>query len=296
MKWFLIFCFALALALPAPSQAAQAPALPAPPDCSGYAEKRIYVESQGWWMQTPGRPDGKEFGHLHTGLCFPFGQTVNGVVPFDVRLHMHMNPGVLKKLTIQVWNGGTGASASKILGYRCADDCDYWVHLEVDMGKHPYSGWQEVRIRPSVTEPDGNELVGSTSYQLQAANGKPRKDYRPDGPTQGKGWYSKGTDYAQSQFFDSIPTDAVSGVWRPTAGCHASTLKVSGCIVTVDPDFHHGDFGRVLLRYKGEWRGALAIDTAVLEPGWHRLVVRTDVNDPRGSTLSGLFVVWFEVV
>jgi len=292
MKWLvrrsLFLILLLILLFPPAVHAASDPLT-----CVGYPEPRVFLDSQAWWMQTPGQ-SGKDFGHVHTSLCFPLGKTVSGIVPFDIRLTMHENPGVLKKLAIQVWNGGTGASASKTLGYRCADTCVYWVHLDVDMGKHPYSGWQEVRIRPTVVEPDGNQLVGSTSYQVYVQNGHPVKSYRPADFLQGKGWYSQ-TGYAQARITSPLPTGPVAGKWTIQIGCDASSKPVTGCGVYIDPDFHANSDGRVQLSVKGGWKGSVTIDTTQLANGMHKLVVRSAVGDPRGSTLFGLLGVTFEV-
>lgn len=293
MKWqSAIVLLLLALLFPPAARAA-------PESCAGYAEPRVWVESQAWWQNTPGS-GGKEFGHLHTALCFPLAQRVRGVVPLDIKLHFHMNPGRLESLTVQISPDGSGQYVAAQKKFKPAltcptEDCDFWVHLDADTSRLGVDGQHEWRIRPKITEPDGNTLVGSTSYTAYTANGgRPIKNYREQGLTQGKGWYSK-TGYAQAQFYGPLSTGPVSGRWSVQVGCHASDKPVSACIVTVDPDFHHGDFGRMQLRYKGAWKGSVTVDTAALAPGPHRLVVRTDVNDPRGSTLSGLLVVPFEV-
>ena len=58
-----------------------------PPDCSGYPEARVFLESQAWWWlsnKTDRVQTGDDFGHVHIGTCFPHAQTISGDVEFDV--------------------------------------------------------------------------------------------------------------------------------------------------------------------------------------------------------------------
>jgi len=271
-------------------------AAPDPLTCAGYAEPRVFADSQAWWMQTAGKT-GTENGHVHTDVCFPFRQHVKGIVPLDIRLVMHNNPGKLDQLAVQVWNGGTGASAKKSFSPAlvCATDCEFWVHLEVDTTKHPYDGWQEWRIRPRVVEPDGKQLIGSTSYQAYLENGKPIKNYRDPNFVQGKGWYSA-VNYAQARVTAGYTYGAaVSGKWAITIACDASNLPVTGCLATIDPNFHLLQPGITQHTNAGPFKGTVTIDTTTLANGPHRLVIRTDVNAPTGSTLSGVLNLPFTV-
>src|SRR4051812_41506413 len=50
-------------------------------DATVYAEKRVFLESQGWWGAR--RPDGTvpkrgDAEHIHVGMCFPLQQTISG--------------------------------------------------------------------------------------------------------------------------------------------------------------------------------------------------------------------------
>ena len=67
--------------------------------------------------------------------------------------------------------------------------------------------------------------------------------------------------------------------------------------VRIDPDFHAQPPvpGALLVDGAGGWAGSAAIDTTLLTNGRHRLVLRADCDDPRGSTNSGVLVVTFTV-
>src|SRR5215210_8747802 len=66
----------------------------APGTCDGYPQPRVFLESQAWWQTAPSA-FGSDFGHVHAGTCFPYLQSISGVVPFDVVTKLHDNPGLL---------------------------------------------------------------------------------------------------------------------------------------------------------------------------------------------------------
>lgn len=268
-----------------------------PVACTGYNEPRVFADSQGWWVRMPGQT-GTDFGHIHTDVCFPFRQHVSGIVPFDVRLTMHNNPGQLTKLVLQI--GGSGQYTAAQIKFNpaltCSGDCTWWFHLDANTAGFSNDGWQEFRFRPNITEPDGNQLVGSTSYQAYLQNGKPVSNYRDQNFMQGKGWYT-GVNYAQARITKGYTYGApVSGNTTVTLKCDSTTLPVSGCLVTIDPDFHNGNNGIVQLQKNGPFSGSVTIDTTKLTNGAHSLVIRTDVADnKRSSTLGGVLKLPFTV-
>ncbi len=54
---------------------------------------RSSILRRGGWPK--GAQAGTSYGHVHMGTCFPLNQTVSGVVPFDIELVLHENPGAL---------------------------------------------------------------------------------------------------------------------------------------------------------------------------------------------------------
>ncbi len=286
----------------------------APEDCSRYGgAKRVYLEAQAWWMPTPGKSGGTDQGHLHQGTCFPWAQQIKGTIPFDIRLMLHNNPGKLESLTMQIFGDKGSAVAAKksfsppLTIANCAQsggilstdamgmkNCLWIVHLEADTTVAPYDGRQEFRIRPKISEPDGNTMVGSTSWQAYLTNGKPQNDYRSYDLMQGKGWYS-GASYSIARIDGGFPTGPVKGTLSLKARCESDGPPVGHCLAAIDPDFHAGNPGTTILDQHGAWQGTIAIDTTKLSNGTHRLFLKTDTDDKRGSSNGGVQVFYFTV-
>jgi|SRR5690242_5831158 len=273
-----------------------APQPPAPDDCSQYAEPRVFLDSQSWWTTFPGQ-SGTNFGHTHVSTCFPLGQHVSGVISLNVRVTMHDNPGSLDTLTIQMGASGNYVAAQQKFKppLTCTNTCQWWVPLQVNVGGFPNSGYQEVRIRAHVREPDGKINSGSTGWQIYVDNGKPRKDYRQSTFIQGTGWYTD-VEYTQSRLLSGLPPAIVSGVWLPRVECHTNKVPVTECLVTIDPDFHMNNDGIVFLRVNHSFRDYVPIDTRLLTNGLHKLVIRTDATAPTDSTASGVLGAPFMVM
>jgi hypothetical protein len=266
--------------------------------CTGYPERRVFLESQGWWVQTPGST-GTDFGHVHVGMCFPLGQQVRGVVTLDVRLTMHDNPGRLGRLDggIRTRDGGYSLWSVPI-GLTCpTGTCVVWTQLKVDTSQVPTDGRAEWRFRPRVRTPDGKAFDPSTGWQAYLANGggRPVEHYRDRDSAIARGWYED-SGYVNAGI-SAVPTAPVSGTWTPSVnldtGSEGPPVTFHG--VYVDPDFHRGSKGIVIREGQGPYGGTVAIDTARLSPGPHRLVLRSDARDPSGSTSSGVLVVHFTV-
>jgi hypothetical protein len=296
--FLLAICLAGLLTAAPGTAAAQTPA-PDPQTCTGYPEKRIFLESQGWWTRTNGMA-GTDFGHVHSGTCFPWGQRISGRLRFDVRLTMHENPGVITSLQVQMFGSGAPEPIAKIpLNYTCAATCTWWVPVEIDTTL-AYDGCQEFRFQAWVREPDGKQLLATTGFRAHVTNGREVKPYcGASGAnwTEGRGWYTD-SGYENARVEDTLPMEPVSGVWSPKlkATVGADGIAPTHHLIAVDPNFHMGSSGWVLQEGAGGWGAArLAIDTTRLADGAHRLVIRTDANAFDGSTLSGLLVVPFTV-
>lgn len=271
---------------------------PTPTSCStGYAEPRILLDSQAWWTRT----SGPGFGHVHTMLCWPVRQTVRGVVPLDIQLTMHDDPGgKLTGIVVQIGSDGSYVAAKRTFNppLTCADTCVWQVHLDANTSNFGANGWNEFRIRPKVVESDGKIKIGSTSYQAYIDNpGKPIKNYRPADFFQGKGWYS-GVAYAQARTTSPLPFGPIGGNWTLAFACDSSQIAVSGCTVMVDPDLHAvpPDPGTVLFQRSGAYKGSLVIDTTRFANGVHKVVIASDVRaTAAGGTERGMLGVYITV-
>jgi hypothetical protein len=288
----------LALLLPAPSSGASLSVPePNPVTCEGYPEPRVFLEGQDWWQPT--LSGSEDFGHVHAGACFPrthlpdgTPNVVTGRVRLDVRVVMHENPGVLRFVRVHLTDRSANHHVARVdIGERCIVDgprwdrsmhgCVWWVPVEFDTTAAAYDGFQEVRLSANVRQVETDDAMFSSSgWQLYLGNGNPVRHYRAnsDGTprefTEGRGWY-EGANYTNARLGSRIPY-VVSGVWEPEVRLAAGSggVAVQRSFAAVDPDFHHGVEGKVLLDRPGPYSGRLRIDTTELSDGPHRLYLR----------------------
>jgi hypothetical protein len=271
-------------------------------DCSGYVERRQFVESQGWWTQTPGQT-GTDFGHIHVGACIPERETIRGVVPLDVRVILHDNPGTLRYLGIVVKGAGYEATVAKptIPNFTCpSGTCSGWLHYDLDTSLFQRSGRQEIRFRTLLDTPDGNSMHAGLNFQVIVDNGKAFDDYEREPHLRGKGWYTTSGYCEATMKSVPIPDAPLSGTWSPTvAMIEHSTGTVNDLVtahsVRLDPDLHNGVEGTILRSGAGTFEGPVAIDTTRLTNGPHRLMLKADCENAAGSTNAGLLVIPFVV-
>ena len=275
---------------------------PNPITCAGYAQNRVFLEAQGWWTK-PGLPVGMASEHVHVATCFPWKQTLGGLVRFDVRVMVHnLEPGsTLKRTRIHTYNGGGSTLATIEWGnYVClADDCTLWKTVYVDTKRSRYDGRQEFRFLTSVGRPDGREIHVSTRWQAYLSNGKTVRNYRSSDNYMGAaGWYTD-RGYQTALMPSGIPLAPVAGVWTPSVKlAHGSDAFTSTRhFVAVDPNFHMGMAGTVVKEGAGEYSGKVGVDTTRLSNGAHRLIIRVDQNGTQGTagTVSGAFAIPFTV-
>jgi hypothetical protein len=280
--------------------AAAGHAAPDPTTCTGYSEPRVFLGAQDWWMQTPGQT-GSDQGHVHAEACVPYEQTVSGAVAFDVRVVMHDNPGHVSAVGVKLKQPGAFVPiGSTRVSLDCPPPgtCSWIVHVVADTARASYDGRAQLRIKAQGRTNDGFFRSAILRFPVFLANGKSRVDSAATtvGAT---GWYTRAgyTNVAVSR----IPTEPVSGTWTVTAKFSltpepdGSGDAVTHRFASIDPDFHMGDPGTVIVDDTGPMRGSVAVDTTKLTNGPHRLFLRADAPDSRGSTNSGAFVVPFTV-
>jgi len=293
-----------------------AEAAPNPLTCEGYPQPRLFLESQAWWLASPGR-SGTSFGHVHSGTCFPYRQTVSGQLTLHVRSMLHENVGTLTHVRVQAYN--KGAYSVKTLktvsqSFRCPsttpDDCTTWTTVTVDTSLLPYDGLTEFRVHSQAKEPDGNIMLASTGWLAKVRNGKPYHDttyLNASGTvqTEGRGWYghsfSSGDNlgYANARFLSALPTAPVSGTWSPAVQTIAGAdgKPITHTLVTINPQFHAAPANRgwVQVERNAAWRGTLAVDTTMLPNGPHRLGILASADQSVGSRQTGVQIIPFTV-
>ena len=285
--------------------------VPDPLTCVGYAQPRVFLDAQGWWT-AEGAQTGTNFGHIHVSTCFPLNQTVSGVVPFDIQIVMHKNPGTVVTIVPQLCYS-TGQTCLRYpdigLDLRCDPvtevTCTSWVHYDWDTSLYQYDGRTTFRFRTEVLEPDGTLLRTANEWLARVANGHPIRDFKPGTLIGGKGWYSFG-HYSAGWIDGGYPQPVTTGPWKVRFHCtstktaETTTPPLGECLVTVDPDFHNGNEGTVLYRSTSGSQAiaAVQIDLSTLAPGAHALVIRSTsvINPPSGpSTKAGILKVPFTV-
>lgn len=273
-------------------------------DCSRYPEKRIFLETQAWWMdtasiKTPTQTSVKGIGgHTHTATCFPQDQDFNGsTLHLDLRLMIHKgNNSKIAKLDI-----GKGPSGTSLVQksfnppLQCTSDgtdlkaaCTWWVPIDVPTSS--LSGYEEIRIRFFSDFSNGQRLNASTGWQAWFhGHGK---TYRTPPFLEARGWFT-GTNYENAQFLSQIPYGPVSGSYtfntnmKPGSGGIATGTHS----VNVDALFAADNFGKVLKQGTGPFGGSVTWDTTQYTNGWHCLAIVTSSIDKGGGTDTGVLQI-----
>lgn len=291
---------ALLLVVAVAASPGAAAARPDPMTCVGYPQSRQFVESQAWWTRTPGQ-SGSDFGHLHLGACIPEREVVGRRQRLDVRVMMHNNPGTLKYASLVVKGREYERTVAKRrLGhFSCpAGTCARWARFRLRPAQFQRSGLQEVRFRAFMEEPDGNEMHTSINWQVRVRNGRPRSNVTRRPYLRGKGWYT-GAGYCEAAYRSvPLPDAPLWASWDPILAMDwhgdEDDLPVTHHSVRLDPDVHAGVSGVILRDANGPWIGKQPVDLQALGPGSHKLMLRSDCEDPRGSTNAGVLVISFD--
>lgn len=283
---------------PTPSPSASPTPVPDGPNpltCTGYPERRIFLEVQSWWDGT----NTNGMAHVHAGTCFPLGQTVHGVVRLDTRITMHDNPGHLFALSTDLFTNGLGTGDNNYikLDRYCSGTCQFWVTSYVDT-RGALDGWHEIRIKARVRFADERRQMTSTGWVVRTENGNAYGSSRDaTGAVIGRGWY-EGDGYQNPDIrsMSSVLGGPVSGTWTVNVrlGPGGQGFAPTFTAAYVDPDFHMGSEGWRVLSRLTTYLGPLAIDTTRLANGPHRLVLRVE-SEHNGEMLDGILVLPFTV-
>jgi len=311
IKILAVVFIALSLLLPINVEAAPL-AVTSPMGCT---TNEVFADIQDWWTHTD---PAKDHGHLHVGICFPFGKEISGIYTFRVRSVLHDNPGTITRLAMYVEssplvtgtktcapNGGlaciptvprTLKDCLKTHGVYTDNNetCTWWDQLQVNIGAVKEDGYQEFRMKGYVKEPDGKEMIVSNALIAYVNNGRTVSNTSNPTRLTGRGWYTD-AGYANANI-ENPPMKTIQGIWKPYVIFNApSGDPVTGYYAALDTDFHNNNPGIPIKSGTSAWRGNIAIDTTKLTNGWHRLFLKTDAKQPDGFTNSGVLAIWFEV-
>jgi hypothetical protein len=275
-------------------------------DCSGYTPRRVFLETQAWWMDTnsitgpvpPGqKPVNGIGGHAHTATCFPQDQEIpNGNYHFDVRLMLHKGQvGEIDWLDIGL--GPDGQSLShKVFnprlkcpgGESLAVMCEMWIPIDLTVDNRIPPGYGELRFRFHLRQPNGEEQFASTSWMGYYHGSHNVYNRRPP-MLMARGWYT-GANYESAQLISPFPYEPVSGNWTFKVAMVPGSggIPVATHSVHVDARFNMDDFGLIVNQGRGEFSGDVTLDTTRLNNGNHCVAVRVDSVDKNGGTDTGI--------
>lgn len=270
-------------------------------DCLGYPESRQFVDSQSWWRRTP-NASGTDFGHVHLGGCIPEREVHTTDITLDVRVVMHANPGKIAEVVLVTKTPSTETTRIKdksLAGMTCpTGTCEAWLRWKVPLSWFDSSGLQEIRYRVYVDEPDGNRMIASLNYQTYIKNGRPLRPVTRYPYLRGKGWYT-GAGYCEASFRQPLPDVGVGTAFSPALAMvdhgKSTDRPVTHAEVLRDADFHAGKPGKVLAENSDSLGPTPVPVGGDAAQGVHRLTIKADCKDPRGSTNSGILVVPFKI-
>ncbi|MEK6719427.1 MAG: hypothetical protein AABZ33_02010 [Chloroflexota bacterium] len=252
------------------------------------------IEAQAWWLAPDEAAPGR---HTHIATCFPTG-VVSGRITFPITVKWHAQPlgATATRVRIQADGSNIWSQTSGLPVVGGVADVGVTINATIDTDRLS-TGRHELRFAAATRQPDDQTQLVSSGWQLCVRSCTPRLTRSADNWTEARGWYTGGIGYENARFLTALPVGPVTGTWRPTVQCAApSGASPSMCEVYLDPDFHHGSAGTLLYHADGAAKTTLAIDTAALATGTHKLVIRTDAQSasPRGVD-SGVMVVSFTV-
>lgn len=287
-------------------------------DQTTYSDRRVFLESQGWWGKNTGGtvPKYGNAEHLHVGMCFPLRDTVSGTTTFRIRVMGHRLPvgSVVKSTSLHDPDQGTHISLGSIAWNHTItqadhDDPDGWVKwdtLTFNTSVMP-NGLRELRNLTKVERPadagqtDGAEIHASSGWCWTVANGAGAhvaSGTCATSPTftMARGWYDcfeyKLAEVRGWDPYATIPrgvnyTLSISG--RDGAG---DNIDMTGWEVRLDPNFHHDTLGFKVDSGGGSVFGrSVTIPAAQMTgPKVHKLVVigfaNTNCTTPTGAGIK----------
>lgn len=237
-----------------------------------YPERRVFLESQGWWGERENDGDVPRFGdaeHLHIGACFPLQQTVSGTVRMDFRVVAHNAPEGSMITETRFHDPDNEGIGRVIIDWDHEIDTAppsnvvLWAEdVEIDTTVYQ-DGLREARPLTLMERPDGAGIhaSGGWCWNIQNTPGTADDpDPRPlcgNGFIQGRGWYDC-FEYKLAQTWRwRYPYDGIPAAQNYALDVHlrdgaSGTEGVTGHFARLDPRFHMNDQGVVLFDHGGE--------------------------------------------
>lgn len=259
----------------------------------------VEIEAQDWWTQNGDPAPGR---HIHTTVHFPLHQVVSGTFTLPVDVALHGNPGRVGFVRIQLFDKYT--KVVNVSGWQCATDCTFHVDIPINTSGLADAKW-EARVTANIAASDatfGKRMYTTSRYHLFTENGnggsndKSQPVYRSPGVA---GWY-EGPGYTNVYCGSGIVSGAESGfdlLTQTQTGVVSTACRWDGSgryMATVNPNFHAGNPGKVLLSGSGATSKKITIDTTQLPAGRNNLVVLSCTKVSSGES-CGVIKMPFQV-
>lgn len=278
-----------------------------------YPEPRVYLEVQGWLTKV-GETPGHHSEHVHSGTCFPQGQTWAPKVRRRGRLdYRHILHNVVGYKVVRVRGGfvdtdvkinATDAQLAR-LNAAARGSADTTVAVfqsyRLNFRRARSNGRKELRtgldLRRSSSEALADRWFTSTGWQSYFAFPRRRttSPIRDCDSLISRNWITQleyGNVGLRCSWRASRMDDVVPGSWTVRADMASGVDRGS---LHVDADFHHhpddpGIWSRTL---SGEQR--VAIPTAGFSPGTHRLAYMGHEGGDSEITSTSITVIPFRI-
>lgn len=194
---------------------------------------------------------------------------VDGRVSFPVRVTLHDQVGSTNIVRLQD-EGSYAQTIPFVLG-PCAD-CSRDLTITADVSSWS-TGRHELRFTANVPDEQPNasgdqRMFQSTGIQLCVRSCTP--SYRSGDWLEARGWYD-GHGYQNARLTSSVASVRSGGTISVRLAPGSEGLPTTGSGVYIDPDFHNGSSGIVVLERSGPFTGSVTLPS--LPPGAHRLVL-----------------------
>jgi hypothetical protein len=234
-------------------------------------------EVQGWKTQDQ---------HIHETFAMPFFTTISAPVTLQVDDLLHNAPTIEHVNFVDLQDQGTTISKASVSVWGDGSpEQRFSATVTIDPAKFAHSGWQEVRVRSNIDKPDRE--FPTTRLCLFINNGKSRSDYCGGPGVQGRcgggAWYPDIPSNYRIIFIDC--RDVALTQTRDLFAGDKIRVKAQdgGLFCNVDPHFHAGDPGIVLLANGAANTWTTLTIPGGLAPGAHKLHCRSQTGVEAGA-------------
>jgi hypothetical protein len=277
-----------------------------------YPEPRVYVEVQGW-LTNVGETPGHHSEHVHSGTCFPQGQTWAPKVRKGRLDYRHIFHNVVGYKVVAVRGGfvdtdvkinETDAQLARLnaAAQRSADTTvAVFQSYRLNFRRARSNGRKEMRTGLDLRRSSGEALADrwftSTGWQSYFAfpGRRNRSPIRDCDSIISRNWVTQfeyGNVGLRCSWRASRMDDAAPSSWRLRADMASGVERGS---LHVDPDFHHHPDHPGIWSKELASEGSVTIPTAGLPAGTHRLVYMGHEEADSEITSTTLTVIPFRV-